>query len=114
MNEGYQNLVKKHLANFIAYPTTSINVKEDISTYFFKSAGAAIKNLLNNSFPQGANLLYSEVSTSIKAVFDAYTVTDFKTKFHEATFPDVPPTGAVNTARINHNLLNVPQTTMAR
>ena len=106
LNEGYQNLVKKHLANFIAYPATSINVKEDISTYFFKSAGAAIKNLLNNSFPQGANLLYSEVSTSIKAVFDAYTLDNFKTKFHEATFPDVPPTGAVNTARINHNLLN--------
>eukprot|EP00943_MAST-04B_sp_MAST-4B-sp1_P002502 g2502.t1 len=110
LNEGYQSIVNNHLANFISYPATPINIKEDISTYFFKSAGSAIKLLLNNSFPRGANILYAETSKNIKYVYDAVG-SDFETRFNTRSILSVPPTGAQNTPKINHNLLNIPSST---
>ena len=72
LHEAYGILTQQHLANFIAYPTTKISVKDDISTYFFKSAGSAIKSVLSSSFSSGGKkLLFNDVAAGIKAIYDA-------------------------------------------
>ena len=71
LHEAYGTLTQQHLANFIAYPATSISVKEDISTYFFKSAGSAIKSILGSAFSGGKKLVFKDVAANIKAIYDA-------------------------------------------
>ena len=103
LHEAYGILTQQHLANFIAYPTTKISVKDDISTYFLRSA---IKSVLSSSFSkERKKLLFNDVVAGIKAIYDAEGG-NFKNNFFAKSFSNVPPTGAPNSPRFNYNLLN--------